>query len=167
MKITEFPQFRNKDKVLTLEETTSVQKAAEEMKKKKYGSTLVTKKGELVGIFTERDVLYKVVASKKDVTKLKLKDVMTKKPVTATMDDEAIDILKKMSDGRFRHMPIIDEEGDILGMLSQGDFVALDINSTYENLKLQAKSLFVTNTQIFVMFIGILIYITAALIFIS
>lgn len=140
MKISDIPEFRDKSEVLTFEETTPVRTAINAMAEKNYGAVLVTKKNLLSGIFTERDLLKKIAAEGKDISKLELKDVMTQNPNTASIDDAVTDCMRRMSQGRFRHMPVVDDKGKVLGLLSQGDFVAFTMGDIIARLGTNAKA---------------------------
>ncbi len=141
MRIIDMPEFKDKKEVLSFETTTPLKDAINEMAERNYGACLVTSKGTLVGIFTERDILRKVVAGKGvDLAKAKLKDVMSTELKTAKEKDMVADCLRRMSQGRFRHMPVVDDKGKILGMLSQGDFVAFTMSDIAHRLSSAAKA---------------------------
>ena len=140
MKINDMPEFKDKDEVLMFPESRPVGDAIDAMAEKNYGAILVTKAGKLSGIFTERDILRKVAAERKDLSKTKLKDVMTKNPKTATANDNVSECLRQMSEGRFRHMPVVDEQGKVTGMLSQGDFVAFTMSDILARFGTTAKA---------------------------
>lgn len=141
MRIIDMPEFKDKQNVLSFETTTPLKDAVNEMAEKNYGACLVTTKGKLSGIFTERDILRKVVSGKGvDLKKAKLKDVMTTNPKTARENDKVADCMRRMSQGRFRHMPVVDDKGKILGMLSQGDFVAFTMSDVVARLGSSAKA---------------------------
>lgn len=99
----------------------TVHAACKEMERRKTGSVLVTDDhGKLVGIFTGRDAIRKVLAAGKPAES-KLRDVMTKNPVIMDPDKTAIDALRLMWDGGFRHIPLV-KNGQVLGVISRGDF---------------------------------------------
>ena len=106
---------------LTLPPSCSVKDACEKMKERRAGAVLVMgNKGNLVGIFTGRDAVG-VLAAGKIAAKTKLADVMTPDPTTMPPDKSAIDALRLMWDGGFRHVPLV--EGKVLvGVISRGDF---------------------------------------------
>ena len=162
MRIIDIPEFKDKKALLTLDSDVTVHDAAKEMKRCNFGAVVVTRNGKLCGIFTERDTLMKVVAEKKDPTKLKLSDVMTKNVKTARIDDEVADSMRRMSQGRFRHLPIVDEEGNLTGMISQGDFVAITWYQLLQRFKMHLKSSFGSYTQLWMLVLAVLIYITIA-----
>lgn len=165
MHIVDIPEFKDKKKIMTLDEGTKLFEAAAQMKKHNYGAAAVTDKtGKLVGIISERDFLMKVVAEKKDISKLKVSDVMTKDVKTAKITDTVHDSMRRMTQGRFRHLPIIDEEGKLTGMVSQGDFVAISWMQLFEQFKNRTKTSFLTHTQIWTIIISLLVYLTVMLV---
>jgi CBS domain-containing protein len=90
------------------------------------GSVLVIDEREhLLGIFTGRDAL-KLLA-KGQVGNVELAQAMTPNPVTITPDHKAIDALRAMSDGGFRHIPVV-ERGRIWGIVSRSDFKGVEID---------------------------------------
>jgi len=107
---------------LTLPQTASVKAACEQMRDHRAGSVLVTDDaGALVGIFTGRDAVCRVLAAGRSAARTKLRQVMTASPVTMTANLTAIDALRRMWDGGFRHVPLVDGD-QILGVVSRGDF---------------------------------------------
>jgi CBS domain-containing protein len=111
---------------LVLNETTSVMAACEQMRDIQAGSVLVTgDTGRLVGIFTGRDAVCRVLAEGRDVASTRLDQVMTRNPITLSPDQTAIDALRLMWDGGFRHIPLV-KGGKILGVVSRGDFKGLE-----------------------------------------
>jgi CBS domain-containing protein len=110
---------------LILAETDTVAFACESMRNRDLGSVLVAgKRGLLIGIFTGRDAVRRVLGAGGSGT-VKLKDVMTKTPVTMAPDKSAIEALRLMWDGGFRHLPLVDEE-TVVGVITRGDFGAED-----------------------------------------
>lgn len=111
---------------LTLPPTATVKEACRCMHDRRAGSVLVTdKNGRLTGIFTGRDAVYRVLAVGKDAAKTKLADVMTADPVVMSPDKTAIDALRLMWDGGFRHIPIV-KGGELVGIVSRGDFKGVE-----------------------------------------
>ena len=111
---------------LTLPSDATVQQACERMRERRAGSVLVIDEaGHLAGIFTGRDAVCRVLAAGKSASKTKLNDVMTATPDTMSPDQTAIDALRLMWDGGYRHLPVI-KEGKILGVVSRGDFKGVE-----------------------------------------
>jgi CBS domain-containing protein len=98
--------------------TTTVLEAVEIMTKNRTGACVVVDGGELKGLFTERDVMSKVVGKKLDPATAKIGEVCTRNLVTGTPDTPEHQALRTMIDGHFRHLPVVDGEGKLLGMLS-------------------------------------------------
>ena len=111
---------------LTLPSDATVQQACERMRERRAGSVLVIDEaGHLAGIFTGRDAVCRVLAAGKSASKTKLNDVMTATPDAMSPDQTAIDALRLMWDGGYRHLPVI-KEGKILGVVSRGDFKGVE-----------------------------------------
>lgn len=111
---------------VTLPETATVQEACRQMHDRRVGAVLVTdKRHHLIGIFTGRDVVARVAAAGRDATKTPLAEVMTAKPVTMAPDTTAIDALRLMQDGGFRHVPVV-RDARIVSIVSRGDFRGLE-----------------------------------------
>jgi CBS domain-containing protein len=110
---------------VTLPVDAMVAKAIELMRKKKMGAVIVVEKSRkrrVVGIFTERDLLSRVL-DRRGYGRLALGKVMTKDPETLRPKDSLAYALNKMSVGRFRHVPLVDDAGRAAGMLSIRDVV--------------------------------------------
>ena len=106
---------------LTLPPSATVQEACGRMKERRVGAVLVTDEGgALVGIFTGRDAVG-VLAAGKSGAKTKLAHVMTPNPTTMHPKKSALDALRLMWDGGFRHVPLV-EGGRLAGVVSRGDF---------------------------------------------
>ena len=158
MKINDIPEFRDRKHVLTLGPETLVLDAVKEMVAKNYGSAVIVEGKKIAGMFTERDLLKKVVAQGKDPAKTTVKDVMTIDVKVATIDDDIVDCMRRMSQGRSRHLPIVDKKGELLGLLSQGDFATLTWGHLYSHFKNFAKINFSINTQIWMLIIAFVVY---------
>jgi CBS domain-containing protein len=120
---------------LTLPPSSTVKDACRKMHEHRVGAVLVTDEhGCLVGIFTGRDAVGRVLAAGKNA-KTKLADVMTPNPTTMPPHKTAIDALRLMWDGGFRHVPLV-ENGKIAGVVSRGDFKGYEQNSFDEERQL-------------------------------
>jgi CBS domain-containing protein len=110
---------------VTLPADATVAKALETMRKKKVGAIMVVSRKRprpLVGVFTERDLLHRALA-RKGYARLALEKVMTPAPETLRPRDSLAYALNKMSVGRFRHVPLVDERKVPVGMLSIRDVI--------------------------------------------
>lgn len=100
----------------------TVGEAAVIMERARVGSTLIMDGHRLVGIFTERDVvraLSQSIQSPADPVQL----WMTSQPVTIFSSDPVEEALRRMVEGGFRHLPVVDRHGEVIGMLSMRDLV--------------------------------------------
>lgn len=94
--------------------------AVSRMNERRIGSVLVLEHGRLVGIFTERDVLQRIVAAGRDPQKTLVREVMTSDPVTldaSTTVQEAMDVVNQK---KCRHLPVL-KGSELLGLISSGD----------------------------------------------
>lgn len=106
-----------RENLLTAPPETTVSAAALLMARRKVGAVMVTRDEKLVGIFTERDVVFRVIALDLDVKSTLLADVMTPSPVTIDPDKSFGYALLLMHKNGFRHMPVT-EDGKPVGMVS-------------------------------------------------
>jgi CBS domain-containing protein len=112
---------------VTLPETATVQLACKKMRDRRVGAVLVTdKRHHLVGIFTGRDAVTKMLAEGRNGATTQLLDVMTAKPSTLPPTMTSVDALRLMQDGGFRHVPVVEENGHIVSVISRGDFRGLE-----------------------------------------
>jgi CBS domain-containing protein len=105
---------------LTVPPEITVAAAAEVLIRNQVGSVLVMDAGRLVGIFTERDILRRVVGERRDPAATRVADVMTRDLVVMRPTASAIDAMKVIAEKRIRHVPVV-EGGKVLGVVSQGD----------------------------------------------
>jgi len=106
----------------------TVQDACRVMRERRIGAMLVTSDNRrLAGIFTGRDAVGRVVADGRDTAGTKLADVMTRSPDTIGPRDHASDALQMMFFGGYRHLPIMDENGELVGIVSRGDFTGREL----------------------------------------
>jgi CBS domain-containing protein len=113
----------NPRRAVSVNPHTSVADAVTLMKQHRFGCVLVESERRLVGIFTERDVLTKVIGSGRDPATLAVEEVMTPDPEALTMGDDIAWVLNLMAVGGFRHVPIVDDEGRPVAVFSVKDIV--------------------------------------------
>jgi len=110
---------------VTLPPETTVREACRAMHTRRIGAILVTdERGRLEGIFTGRDAV-RILADHRAAASRPLKDVMTPSPATMKPRSTAIEALRLMRDGGFRHLPVV-EDGRVVGIVSRGDFRGLE-----------------------------------------
>ena len=100
------------------------------------GSVLVCEGGYPVGVFSERDVLVRVVAAHRDPRQTLVRDVMTTRLYTASPDDTLLEVMRLMTDRRCRHVPVMDGE-QLIGVVSIGDLT----KATHNNLRQEVREL--------------------------
>jgi len=123
----EMAEIIRNQKPLTLPPSATVQEACKHMHRRKVGAVLIVDaKQGLVGIFTGRDAV-RVLAQGKDADGVALRRVMTRKPATLPPRHTAIDAMRIMRDGGFRHVPVVDN-GAVIGVVSRGDFRGLELD---------------------------------------
>jgi CBS domain-containing protein len=94
--------------------------AARVMRERRIGAVMVVEHGRLLGIVTERDMVTRLIAEGRSPKETPLGEIMTPDPETLRPDESALDALNKMQAGRYRHLPVVDDEG-ICGMVSIRD----------------------------------------------
>jgi CBS domain-containing protein len=115
---------------------TSVRQAIERMNSRQIGSVLVMDGNRLVGIFTERDVLTRVVPRRLDPDKTPVGEVMTRELVTITAKRTVQEAMMVVTDTRHRHIPVL-ENDEVIGMVSIGDltrWIVRDQQRTIDDL---------------------------------
>jgi CBS domain-containing protein len=110
-------------KVLTASPSTTVRTAAKQMARRKVSAIMVVENKRLVGIFTERDAVFRVLAKDRDADSTRLADVMTTVLKTVAPDESFGYALLLMQENGFRHAPVV-ENGAPIGIVSARD--ALD-----------------------------------------
>ncbi len=103
---------------LNVRPQTSVAEAVRLMREQRVGCVLVQEGSRLVGIFTERDLLYKVLDRARDLTQVLVESVMTPDPEALPTDAPLAFALNRMGEGGFRRIPLVDEAHRPVGMLS-------------------------------------------------
>ena len=112
---------------VTLPATATVQEACRLMHEKRIGAILILDaEGRLAGVLTGRDVVGRVAAPGRDPCSTSLAEVMTHRPDTISPKAPAIEALRIMSDGGYRHLPVV-EGAALLGIVSRGDFRGLEL----------------------------------------
>ncbi len=113
----------------------SVRQAAQLMAEQRIGALLVVEQEEIRGIFTERDALNKVLAAGLDPETTPLSAVMVAHPKTIGADKPLAYALQMMIDGGFRHVPVVDRDGQPIGMVSARDALGQDMVDLEQDLK--------------------------------
>lgn len=112
--------------IIALAPTATVLEAARVMSERSIGGVLIIDDGRLAGIFTERDILRRVVAEQRDPASTSLGEVMTQSVVTCTPASTLDECRVVMTERRIRHLPVIGVDG-LCGVLSSGDVLAFQV----------------------------------------
>jgi CBS domain-containing protein len=120
--------------VLSIGKDALVLQAALIMNEHKIGSLVVIDEGRVIGMFTERDVLRRVVGEHRDPTTTTVAEVMSTEVVCATPATSIEEARTVMKNRRIRHLPVVDPEGRLMGLVSIGDLNAHDANSQEQTI---------------------------------
>ncbi|WP_158964244.1 CBS domain-containing protein [Chachezhania sediminis] len=123
MLVQEVLKSKGSPAVVTVTPDLSVADAAKVLAEKRIGTVVVSADGKHVdGILSERDIVRELGKTGGGCLSKKVADYMTRKLVTCTRAMSTDEVLHKMTDGRFRHMPVV-EDGELIGLVSLGDVV--------------------------------------------
>lgn len=103
---------------------TPMWRVVDEMRAQGRGCALVEDEGSLVGIFTERDLISRIDHSDPFWSHVIVKDVMTPHPMVIRRGDSLAEALRRLTAGRRRHLPVVDDHGHVLGLISIRDIMA-------------------------------------------
>lgn len=117
----------SKRELYTVPKETSVKEAVNYMADKGVGLVPVMDEGKLIGVFSERDLIKRVIAKSKNIETTKIEDVMTKDLIIASVDEANESLLAKMKEARIRHILVIENE-KLIGVLSIRDLLELDLS---------------------------------------
>lgn len=120
--------------LFTISGNLTVVEAAQYMTEKKVGALPVVDGIRLVGLFSERDVITRIVAKGADPAKTHVRDVMTKDLVVAGAEESVEDCMRKMGQAHCRHLPVVSGES-LVGFVSLRDLLQRDLSEKEENLE--------------------------------
>lgn len=120
--------------VFSVAPADSVLRSIEVMASRHIGALLVMQQGSLLGIVSERDYARKVILKHRSSHDTSVADIMTAPAVTVTPDDTLHHCMELMTEGRFRHLPVL-ESGHVVGILSIGDLVKAVIEEQNEKIE--------------------------------
>ena len=125
------------DRVVTIEPEALLSDAAQVLAAERIGTLIVTEDGKTVaGVLSERDIVRELGKRGSGCMADRVSDIMTRKIVTCTRKETAVDVMRKMTEGRFRHMPVV-EDGVLIGIVTLGDV----IKSRLDELAMENESL--------------------------
>ena len=109
-------------KVVTTRPDATVAEVAKLLRREKIGAVVVTEAGALCGIISERDVARGLADHGAELLEMKVGQLMTREVVTCTPEDTVDHLRETMTEGRFRHLPVL-RDGEMIGIVSIGDVV--------------------------------------------
>ena len=121
--------------IVAVAPATPIIEAVRLMKERHIGALMVVESDRLVGILSERDVVFRVVAEERDAKSTRVADVMTANPETIRPEKPFGHALHIMCEGGFRHVPVVDAQGRAVGMVSARDALDLEEQEFEEALK--------------------------------
>ena len=128
--------------VQTVGPDATVMDAATLMNDHKIGGLVVLDRGRVAGMFTERDVLTRIVGERRDAATTKVHEVMTTQVVCCRPETTVEEIRGAMLHRRIRHLPVVDDEGKLLGLISIGDVNALQATHQEQTIHLLHEYLY-------------------------
>jgi len=111
-----------REAVAPVDASTTIREVIAQMQNQRVAAKVVTDDGRVVGIFTERDVMNRIVGQTL-AGDLPIHSVMTKDPKTLHSEDRLADAIRLMTDKGYRHIPLVDAHGKCVGMVSAGDIM--------------------------------------------
>jgi len=124
MKVPRFLRDVMVKQVITAAPDTSIPEIAKKMSRKRAGSAVITRRGRVVGIVTETDLI-RLAAAGKDMKGVRAKDCMTRPVVTCREDARVLDALLLMRKKGIRHLPVLNAAGQLRGIVSIRDLIAV------------------------------------------
>jgi CBS domain-containing protein len=120
--------------VVTMVADDSVLTAARLMNSRAIGGVVVVEDDEVVGIFTERDVLRRVVAERLDPAKTVIREVMSAPVITCKPEAKIAECVALITDKRVRHIPVVDDNG-LCGIITSGDILAHQVEEQADTIQ--------------------------------
>lgn len=159
MRIKDRPEYAQKPKPLTCRPDATVAEAVREMSRRNYGSIVVVDaEDRVVGLMTERDLMRRVTNEGRDAATRRVEAVMTREVRVAREDDDLEGWLRAMSNERFRRLPIVDAEGKLVSIMTQGDFVSYTWPDLLRQASTLAKASYASNYELVFIAGGVLVY---------
>ena len=127
MKVREFLE-KNQPRIIVCRRSDTLQGAATLLFTSRIGAMpVVDANGSVVGILSERDIVSALSQRPNEILKLKVGDVMSSPAITCNENDDMCDAMRVMMNHKFRHLPVVDNQGNLRGMLSIRDCFAMQL----------------------------------------
>lgn len=133
---------RKGPKVWTIGKEATVLQAALLMNEHKIGALVIIDQGQIGGMFTERDVLHRIVAQQRDPARTTVADVMSAEVICCSPDTSVDEARGAMRDRRIRHLPVVGEDGELMGLISIGDLNAFQAAAQEQTIFLLSEYLY-------------------------
>lgn len=112
-----------KERVVFVDAESTVREAAKTMAEVNVGCSAIMDGPRLIGLFTERDVMKRVLLRDLDVDQVRVRDVMTREVIAAQENQSVLDAHLLMKRHHIRHLPVLDDQGQLVGILSIRDLL--------------------------------------------
>ena len=133
---------RKGSQVWSVGKEATVLDAALLMNEHRIGALVVLEDGRVAGMFTERDVLRRVVAEQRDPVRTRVVEVMTDEVICGTLETSVEEARGAMKNRRIRHLPLVDGDRRLLGLISIGDLNAHEATSQEQTIHMLQEYLY-------------------------
>ena len=128
MLVTQILKSKGTDGVVSVKHGTRISQAAEVLSQRRIGSVIISEDGKQVaGILSERDIVREIGKRGAACLSDLVENMMTSEIKVCLLNDDAESVLKTMTEGRFRHMPVV-EKGEMVGLITLGDVVKAQLS---------------------------------------
>ncbi|CAM2997720.1 CBS domain-containing protein [Paracoccus aminovorans] len=125
MLVNQILSMKASGEIFTVAPDATVADAARLLSEKRIGAIVVSDDGKVpLGILSERDIVRELGRRGASVLDLPISELMTRKLITCTTGSSGLDVLNLMTQGRFRHLPVVDDSGEMVGLVSIGDVIS-------------------------------------------
>ena len=121
--VSEILECRDYVGSFSVNSNTTLKECAQVMKEENVGSLMVIDNGEISGILSERDLVFRAMAEGMDTSKCRAREIMTSKVITVELQTSLSDCARLMREIGCRHLPVLSKNGELLGMVSERDLV--------------------------------------------
>jgi len=160
VRIEDRMEFKTKSPVLTFAADDMVMDAVQMMSEKNYGASIVIDTARRpIGVITERDFMRRLLARNLDPKITPISAIMTTDLKIARASDDVANWLRIMSNERFRHLPVVDADGVLINVMSQGDFVSYTWPQLFAEIRTMTSESFAKKYQLYFLALAFAIYI--------
>ena len=124
LKVRDLLEFNNQSSVFSIAPESSVSETAKFMELKGVGFLVVSKENQVLGVISERDLVFKCLAEDLDPQQTKIDSIMTKDIVWTSLNEDLSKCLDRFKSGKFRHLPVSDETSMPAGIVTERDITS-------------------------------------------